>query len=326
MRHIRVILAVAAFGIVAPGVPAAFEPMQGCLVAEEACPAHASINRRTNPGRIAIEPGRTYELRGANRKDATHFQILVPEASPPDRWVETACGRAVTQCRPGGGTEETDPPPATSAENVLAVNWQPAFCEIFRHTSECRSQTPYRFDASHFALHGLWPQPRDNAYCGVGARDRAADEAGRWHVLPAVRLSAATRSNLEEVMPGTHSQLERHQWIKHGTCYGAPPEAYFERSLQLMAELNGSAVRALFAERIGGELHLEEVRAAFDHAFGEGAGKRIEMVCTDGLIAGLRLHLRGEITEAAGLAPLLAAAPPAPESCPAGEVDAAGLR
>ena len=127
-------------------------------------------------------------------------------------------------------------------------------------------------------------------------------------------------------MPGTHSQLERHQWIKHGTCYGAPPEAYFERSLQLMAELNGSAVRALFAERIGKELHLEEVRAAFDHAFGEGASERIEMICTDGLIAGLRLHLRGEITEAAGLAPLLAAAPPAPESCPAGEVDAAGLR
>ena len=55
-------------------------------------------------------------------------------------------------------------------------------------------------------------------------------------------------------MPGTRSALHRHEWLKHGTCYGDTAEEYFADALQLMAELNASPVRALLAARIGGRV------------------------------------------------------------------------
>ena len=43
---------------------------------------------------------------------------------------------------------------------VLALSWQPAFCEGRPDKSECRTQTQNRFDANNFVLHGLWPNQR----------------------------------------------------------------------------------------------------------------------------------------------------------------------
>ena len=40
---------------------------------------------------------------------------------------------------------------------VLAASWQPSFCETKPDKDECESQTGDRFDATHFAIHGLWP-------------------------------------------------------------------------------------------------------------------------------------------------------------------------
>jgi len=317
----------ALLAIFAPGQLAAFEPMEGCFIADAVCPALASIRKETNPGAVATDPGRGYELRGANSRDATHFQILIEDADPQDRWVAIACGHTAASC--AGGPMEPEQPSGGEAgslpDNVLAASWQPAFCEMGRRIAECRSQGPSRFDASHFALHGLWPGPRENVYCGVSGWDQAIDEAGDWDRLPPVRLSGRRWAELEEVMPGTRSQLDRHEWIKHGTCYGATPEEYFGDALQLMEELNASPVRELFALRIGDRISLGEIRAAFDEAFGAGAGDAADMACEDGLIIELRIHLRGEITETTGLAGLLAAAPPAPRGCARGEIDRPGF-
>lgn len=71
-----------------------------------------------------------------------------------------------------------------------------------RAQDECRSQTTDRYDATHFALHGLWPQPRSNVCCNVAAVDVAADKAGRWGGLPPVVLDLDTRTELDKVMPG----------------------------------------------------------------------------------------------------------------------------
>ena len=46
----------------------------------------------------------------------------------------------------------------TATKHVFAVAWQPGFCETQPDRRECRNQQQDRFDASHFALHGLWPQ------------------------------------------------------------------------------------------------------------------------------------------------------------------------
>ena len=58
---------------------------------------------------------------------------------------------------------------------MLAVTWQPAFCQLHARKPECGSQTSDRFDATHFTLHGLWPQPRAKEYCGVSAALRDLD-------------------------------------------------------------------------------------------------------------------------------------------------------
>ena len=77
--------------------------------------------------------------------------------------------------------------PASAQERtqfVLAISWQPAFCETRPEKPECDSQTPDRFDAANFALHGLWPQPRSRDYCGVDEATVRTDEDGDWHELP----------------------------------------------------------------------------------------------------------------------------------------------
>ena len=216
---------------------------------------------------------------------------------------------------------------------VLAISWQPAFCETRPDRPECESQTADRFDAGNFALHGLWPQPRSRDYCGVDAATVRADEDGDWDLLPAPNISDTLQDELAVLMPGTQSFLDRHEWIKHGTCYGDTMEEYYADSLAVMRDLNASAVRELFAASIGVTLTSGQIREAFDEAFGPGAGSRVRVACvTDPsngrrLIGELTIGLSGEIDGEASLSDLIfAAAPTADAGCPKGIVDAAGLQ
>jgi ribonuclease T2 len=223
---------------------------------------------------------------------------------------------------------QTDSKPAASDEFfILAVSWQPAFCETAPDKPECRSQTAQRFDASHFTLHGLWPQ---GEYCGVSAHLEDLDRAGRWSALPAVDLSASLRSELETAMPGTASQLERHEWIKHGTCFDGDAETYYAAALTLLADLNASPVRELFAQNTGKRLTQAQIRAAFDDGFGPGLGERVRVACEDDgdrtLVTQLTLGLWGTIGRDPDLRALLAAARPTSGGCRAGLVDRVGLQ
>ena len=77
----------------------AFERMDGCFVATAVCPAVPSIRTTTNPGGIATEIDRAYELLGANRANQpSHLQIRITAADPRDRWVEISCGDVVAAC------------------------------------------------------------------------------------------------------------------------------------------------------------------------------------------------------------------------------------
>ena len=211
---------------------------------------------------------------------------------------------------------------------ILAVNWQPAFCETRQEKPECASQTEDRFDASHFALHGLWPQPDENVYCGVRADLRALDEAGGWRRLPPLDLTDQTRAALDRVMPGTASFLDRHEWVKHGTCHADTAEAYYRDSLRLMEELNASPVRTLFAESIGSPVSAAAIRAKFEEAYGLGAGDRVHVICrrigVRRLIVELKINVAGPLTPDRDFGTVLQEAPVAFEGCRAGIVDRVG--
>lgn len=325
---LRIIIAVALAFFAQPAQ--AEVKLSGNFTATTACPAYQSINRQTNPGNITTQAGQSYPLLAANTTPATHVRLVMPGAQPPQRWVSVDCGTSPALA--GTPVSETAPRPTTyrGTQYVLAVNWQPAFCELNSRTRECRDQRPNSFEATNFTLHGLWPQPRGNEYCGVSERDRWSSIDGRWRDLPALDLTIAQRRDLDQVMPGSQSGLDRHEWIKHGTCYSQSERDYYADALDLMLALNTSAVADLFAANIGRRLTLAEVKAAFDTAFGPGAGARVSMACEpDGnrvLITELRINLTGPIDGPDSLADLIAAAAPAPSECRSGQVDAVGLR
>lgn len=247
-------------------------------------------------------------------------------------WLRPAPPPVAPAELPSPTLSPSESPPATPASGrdqflILAASWQPAFCETARDRPECTSQGRNRFDADHFALHGLWPRDQ---YCGVSSAQRDRDEAGSWSALPAVELDPSTRRLLDEVMPGTRSLLERHEWIKHGTCYSEEPGPYFATSILLLAALNASPVRDLFAASIGETLTRDEIRGAFDAAFGPGAGERVRIACEDDgrrrIITELTIGLYGTPGQTPNLGKLIRAARPTDGGCEGGVVDAVGLQ
>jgi ribonuclease T2 len=167
--------------------------MTGSFVADAACPATQAIKSGKNPGNISTDAGQSYELLAGNKDAPTYYLIRVPGADPERRWVKVGCGHV------SGGSASTMPaapvpaegdksaaPGSGKPEYVLALSWQPAFCETRPGKTECKAQTAVGFDATHFTLHGLWPQPNGNFYCQVAAADKANDNPAHWQDLPAV--------------------------------------------------------------------------------------------------------------------------------------------
>ncbi|MDL2408369.1 ribonuclease [Rhizobium calliandrae] len=214
---------------------------------------------------------------------------------------------------------------------ILAASWEPAFCATNQKKAECRSQSANDYDAKNFSLHGLWPLRRE--YCDVSDDLKQSDRLSDWKDLPAIQLSAETKAALDKVMPGTKSGLERHEWVKHGSCTKLSADDYFAGAVGLINELNASAVRDLFAQNIGKTLDAETIKAAFDKSFGEGASNRVKMSCRQvgkvRVISELTIGLSGDAIQPSQggeprLEQLIQGAGSTSFGCDRGLVDAAG--
>lgn len=225
-----------------------------------------------------------------------------------------------------------------TGDMVLALSWQPGFCETRPRLRECRSQKPGRFDTTHFSLHGLWPQPGSNSYCGVSETEVSRDKSRQWKALEALGLSDKIKQRLWTIMPGARSYLHRHEWVKHGTCYSKDANTYYADSIALMDAINASSVQDLFERSIGRTLTNRQIRRAFDEAFGAGVGARVRVACKRDfrrsggrkkeriIVTELTLGLSGEIKEKPDIARLALASPETDPGCPAGIVDPVGLQ
>lgn len=313
-------------------------PFDGTFVAQQDCPALQSIRNGSNPGNQQVKAGQSYTVLEVNDLgQPTHYRVRVPGASPAERWVSLDCGiRTGLGQEPRTQTKADTPKPAEApaASYVLAASWQPGFCETQPEKVECLDQGRDRFDATHFALHGLWPQPRSLEYCGVSNELQDADRPATWRDLPEIQLEASTRAELTKVMPGTASFLDRHEWLVHGTCYKEDMQSYFSESLALMAQLNASSLRTFMTENIGKAVTPARIRAAVDEAFGEGAGERVSIECKteqDGnrvVLTELQIRLYGAIDETSDLGELIRTARPQDSNagqCPRVIIDKAGL-
>ena len=302
-----------------PTISLAFVKVEGQFTADKACQATVSLHNRTRP--VSLKRDTTYRVLGRNAPDGAFIQLDVPHARPSARWVPLSCGHLVS-------TEPLDPdsprPPAAFAQYVLAISWQPAFCQNHQGKKECRTQTADRFDASHFTLHGLWPDGVQ--YCQVPRDQQQRDRASKWETLPEPILTTSTRQVLDRVMPGTQSLLHRHEWIKHGMCDGSGSEAYFMKSVALLEQINGSSVRNFFVQHIGQRVTLDAVRAAFVQAFGAAARSNVALSCSNGLIEEVQITLRAPIPPDSSLASLFVSPRKAkPSQCSQGRIDPVGF-
>ena len=333
-------IAVAALALLASTAFAQVK-MDGQFVASKACPAVVSIKKGTNPDNAAIEAGKSYTLLGKNKEQATHLWLNVPGANPAQRWVAIDCGSAngdkvASAPAAGGGAavntnmgtvkpkKKSKGPKDGIPFYVLALSWEPAFCEAMKGKAECKNQTAASYEATHFSLHGLWPQPRANVFCGVDRAVAALDDQHQWEQLPEPQLTPATKAALDKVMPGTQSVLQRHEYTKHGTCYPAGnAEQYFKDAVRLANEVNGSAVQTFMAANVGKTIQMSDLRVKFDEAFGAGAGDRVRVSCDKaGRFSELTIGLKGDIPSGKSLAELIAASETTDAGCQSGLVDA----
>ena len=301
---------------------------ESCFLANDSCEAYQSFRKKTNPEGIHLESGKFYKILEKNRKKNA-YRVQVDGIKRPARWVSGRCGRALESCDTvSKGLKKLAPykrmAPKKEPDYLLALTWQPSFCETHSRKKECKTQTKNRYDATHWSLHGLWPQPRNNAYCGVSDMDKGIDRNKKWHLLAPVKLNQKTATELAFVMPAVASNLQRHEWIKHGTCYGTDANEYYADAIYLTKQINRSIVGKLFNKGVGKRVSLKQVRQHFDKAFGKGAGSKVDMSCDrKGRVSELWINLKGEVEEDTTMASLLKNAIRAGSSCKVGVIDEA---
>ena len=219
--------------------------------------------------------------------------------------------------------KQTIPVVKKPKELLLALSWHNAFCETHRSRRECRQRRDSRYGDHRFVLHGLWPQPRENLYCNISREQKQYDKNRQWNRIERLALSDRTRKELREVMPGVSSNLHRHEWIKHGTCYGSNPEVYFSEAISLTQQVNNSKLGHFFAVNQGRVVTLRQIRFKVDESFGRGSGKRVELRCKNGMITELWFHMGYGDDELSGL---LKEGKFVRSRCQKGRIDRAGFR
>lgn len=166
--------------------------------------------------------------------------------------------------------------PVDSDSTWLVMTWGPSLCKVSPTSPGCASGQVEKLGRT-WILHGMWPQPSTNQYCGVpkGLVDRARDI--RNTNLPPVDIGREVSTSLQSMMSDA-SVLAPHEWYAHGTCSGVTPDVFFGDAVTLTEQVR-TVLDPLFAENEGGRIQLSDVQYEFTKAFGPGAGDRLRLSC-----------------------------------------------
>lgn len=228
---------------------------------------------------------------------------------------------------------------AETPSYVLALSWQPAFCDSDAGSSkaECRTLADGDWAAGdwgrgHFTLHGLWPNADRNKdgrldeaddYClpPAARADAITLDQGSWRRLPPVALPSNLQQRLIHVMPGTASQLERHEWIRHGSCSGFSAARYFGAAVALTEAMAETEFSAFVAGQVGRDVARSDLLQAFRTEFGKGSERALQLLChKDGgvpVLSEIRLRLLPDAVEQPLSAQSFDTAKVAKGNCPA---------
>ncbi|WP_456394191.1 ribonuclease T2 family protein [Nitratifractor sp.] len=286
---------------------------RGSAEALEACAATNDLRGLKNTGNLHLKPGSTYELL---RRHKGHY--LIRWEGQGQRWVPERCLKSIHSSHRAAAKIQKSRRDS-GLPSLLVLSWHNAFCETHPNRKECRPLANPA--ANHLVLHGLWPQPRSRVYCNIPSRWRAADRQKRWRAIPSLDLPADLRQRLVKAMPGALSGLERHEWVKHGSCYDPDPVRYFSDAVSLTEQVDRSLVGEYLRANVGRRVTLLQLRRLFERSFGKGTGSRLAMECRRGLLSELKISLRGKGSD---LRQLLEGAPSLRSRCREGIVDAPG--
>lgn len=267
----------------------ASEKMEGTFTVTKSCKAYTSIRKQSNP--VSLKVGQKYKVIAKNKPSPSHYRIAVSSGSSKNNWVAVECGKLNGQSAAPLRVNSS-----SKKDYLLALSWQPGFCLTHSGKKECKTGNSRSYSASHLSLHGLWPQPRDNAYCGVSDADKTVDRRGRWDLLKPLTLSATTKKELGKAMPGFVSLLQRHEWIKHGTCYSSTAEQYYVDSIHLTKQINLTSLDELMTKHKGKSITLKAIQNSIATSLGKEAAERVALRCgRKNQITELWIGLQGDV-------------------------------
>ena len=162
-----------------------------------------------------------------------------------------------------------------STENLFSVSIQQNFCRFHKNKKECRTLYKNDFVKNNFTLHGLWPQPRSKQNC-----------SNRYE-----RLDGVLWSELKEKMPGVVSGLAKHEWRKHGSCYGKSERKYFQDSLKLLGGVNKSKLRDFIFSNRGKVITKQQLNQVVKYP------RKVQLVCKGGYITEIRFSIKGDVSK-----------------------------
>jgi ribonuclease T2 len=213
--------------------------------------------------------------------------------------------------------------PVDSNSTWLVMTWGPSLCLAEPKGPGCQSGHVENLGRT-WVLHGLWPQPVANEYCGVpkGLMDRARDIRNSAS-LPPIDISDDVRASLQSMMSDA-SIMAPHEWYAHGTCSAVTPDVFFGDAVTLARQAR-TLLDPVFADDEDRRIEVSEVQDVFNRQFGAGTGDRVRLSCRNmtghGSVAyeiHLSLpgvdHLRGA-DNTLSLKDLMAAAPPLGPGC-----------
>ena len=164
---------------------------------------------------------------------------------------------------------------AVSTENILALTWQNGFCKVHPRNPECVTRKRGDYSLTHFTIHGLWPKKK---YC----RYKKMDLDNQFFKI------------LVKFMPGAKFGLAKHEWKKHGVCFGTDAKTYFITAIKLDQQFNETNIQQFFAMHMGHSVTLARMRWLFGQLFGKKNARKVQMVCKDGFVTEIRIPLKGD--------------------------------
>ncbi|MDU9393473.1 ribonuclease T2 family protein [Pseudomonas sp. zfem002] len=255
----------------------------GTFTLTQRCEAFQSFKNQTNPGERSVQPGQTLRIVEVNRE---RYQWVRVDLGGKDlRWVSAACGRVEGLQIAETGTQACRIPDQYDS-HVLAVTWQPGFCERDKGgpaKPECQAMKEGELKVDHFTLHGLWPNKQA---CGIDYGKCAG---------PELDLSEATVEYIRPWMPNFNygTQFGNHEWKKHGVCQTAlSDDEYFRLAVDLVKSFNDSSAGAYVRGNAGGEMSKAQFYSKLTDDFGNQAVQNnVQLICSGDYLKEVRVAL-----------------------------------